>query len=98
MGERRGEGDNEGTPPNRRALSAFVPRLVLWAAVIAVIVVVDPDEALSLMLVALAGVVTIVSDARFPLERRLEDAGLPSREAWVASTRPAAWTAASRGR
>jgi hypothetical protein len=35
------------------------------------------------MLVALAGVVTIVSDARFAVERRLESAGLPSREAWV---------------
>jgi arsenical pump membrane protein len=67
----------------RSAWAAFAPRLTLWAAVLAVIVVVEPDRALSLTLVALAGVVTIVSDARFAVERRLEDAGLPSREAWV---------------
>src|SRR4029453_7163864 len=30
-----------------------------------------------------AGIVTIISDDRFAFERRLEDAGIPSREAWV---------------
>jgi Na+/H+ antiporter NhaD/arsenite permease-like protein len=65
------------------ALAAFAPRLALWAVVLAIVAVVEPDPALSLMLVALAGVVTIVSDVRFPFERRLESLGLPSREAWV---------------
>jgi len=62
---------------------AFAPRLALWVVVLLVVGVVDPDPALSLMLVALAGVVTIVSDARFAIERRIEALGLPSREAWV---------------
>jgi arsenical pump membrane protein len=75
--------DDARRATHRRALRAFAPRLVLWAAVVAIVTGTDPDRALSLMLVALAGVVTIVTDARFPLERRLEDAGLPSREAWV---------------
>ena len=68
---------------SERAVTAFVPRLALWSAVVTVIIAARPDPALSLMLMALAGVVTIVSDARFPVERRLEEAGLPSREAWV---------------
>jgi arsenical pump membrane protein len=67
----------------RRAVAALVPRLAFWGAVVAGILATRPDPALSLMLVALAGVVTIVSDARFAIERRLEDVGLPSREAWV---------------
>jgi arsenical pump membrane protein len=67
----------------RRAVAALVPRLAFWGAVVAGILATRPDPALSLMLVALAGVVTIVSDARFAIERRIEDAGLPSREAWV---------------
>jgi Na+/H+ antiporter NhaD/arsenite permease-like protein len=62
---------------------AFAPRLGLWVGVLLVVGVVDPDPALSLMLVALAGVITIVSDSRFAIERRVEAIGLPSREAWV---------------
>lgn len=62
---------------------AFLPRLALWVVTIAFIEVADPDPALSLLLVALLGVATIVTDARFSWERRLEEIGVPSREAWV---------------
>jgi arsenical pump membrane protein len=65
---------------------AFLPRLVVWVALLAFITLADPDPALSLMLVALAGIVTIISDDRFAFERRLDEAGIPSREAWVPLT------------
>ncbi len=76
-----GGADFESSPG--RPLPAFLARLAGWLVILAVIVGLDLDRAVSLMLVALAGVVTIVSDSRFGFERRLEDAGLPSREAWV---------------
>lgn len=69
--------------PSGRPLVAFLARLAGWIVILACIAGLNPDHAVSLMLVALAGVVTIVSDSRFGWERRLEDAGLPSREAWV---------------
>jgi len=62
---------------------SFVPRLVVWAGIIALEVGADPDPALSLMLIALAGVATIVTDSRFSWELRLERIGIPTREAWV---------------
>jgi arsenical pump membrane protein len=66
-----------------RPLVAFAPRLAIWAVVLAAITVGDVEQVVALMLVAMAGVVTIVSDARFAVERRVEEWGLPSREAWV---------------
>jgi Na+/H+ antiporter NhaD/arsenite permease-like protein len=69
--------------PGGRHLTANLSRLAVWAVVLAVAGVARPDPALSLMLVALAGVVTIVADGRFRWERAVERAGLPSREAWV---------------
>jgi arsenical pump membrane protein len=69
--------------PAGRPWSALAVRLAGWAVALAIITFVDPDPSVSLMLLALVGVVTIVTESRFPLERRLEDRGLPSREAWV---------------
>lgn len=65
------------------ALAAFLPRVAAWVVIVTIEVVTDPDPALTLMLLALAGVATIVTDSRFAWERRLEDHGVPSREAWV---------------
>jgi arsenical pump membrane protein len=66
-----------------RALAAIAVRLAGWVAALVVIGVVDPDPSVSLLLLALLGVVTIVSESRFRWERRLEAIGLPSREGWV---------------
>jgi arsenical pump membrane protein len=70
-------------PRRDHALAAFLPRLAVWAGVLILEVVADPDPTLSLLLIALAGVVTIVTDSRFAWEQRLEAIGVPSREAWV---------------
>ncbi|HKH03588.1 MAG TPA: anion permease, partial [Acidimicrobiales bacterium] len=72
------DGDDGG-----RAWMAFVPRLAAWALMLVLLGAFDLDPSLELMLVALVGVVTIVSDSRFGWERRLEALGAPSREAWV---------------
>jgi Na+/H+ antiporter NhaD/arsenite permease-like protein len=83
-----------GTPPvepgevdgyGGRAGMAFIPRLCVWVVTLALVGrgTLDRYPTVELMLVALAGVVTIVTDSRFRWERRLEHAGLPSREAWV---------------
>ena len=69
--------------PTGHPLAAFVPRLAVWVVVVALDVVADPDPALTLLLIALAGVATIVTDSRFAWERHLEERGIPSREAWV---------------
>jgi arsenical pump membrane protein len=66
-----------------RPVLAMLPRLALWALVLGLELFADPDPALSLLLIALAGVATIVTDSRFAWERRVEAAGVPSREAWV---------------
>lgn len=64
-------------------LVAFLPRVVVWVAVLTFEITADPDPALALLLIALAGVATIVTDSRFSWERHLEDLGIPTREAWV---------------
>lgn len=78
-----GGSDLPGVVGANRPWVAFLPRLAIWAALLTFISLADPDPALSLMLVALAGIVTIISDDRFAFERRLDEAGIPSREAWV---------------
>lgn len=75
--------DADADPATGHPLAAFAPRLALWVAIVALEVVADPDPALVLLLIALAGVVTIVTDSRFAWERRLEARSIPSREAWV---------------
>jgi len=65
-----------------RPVAAFLPRLGVWAVVLAIIAT-DPDPAIQLLLIALAGIITIITDSRFRWERWLEEKGIPSREAWV---------------
>ncbi|HMG43220.1 MAG TPA: anion permease [Acidimicrobiales bacterium] len=86
MGAEAALTENELTaadPATGHPLMAFAPRLALWVAIVALDVVADPDPALVLLLIALAGVVTIVTDSRFAWERGLEARSIPSREAWV---------------
>ena len=77
------EVEAEAELPPGHPLAAFIPRLLVWIAVITFVVVADPDPALSLVMIALAGVVTIVTDSRFAWETYLEEIGVPTREAWV---------------
>ncbi|HEY8544310.1 MAG TPA: SLC13 family permease, partial [Acidimicrobiales bacterium] len=77
-------GADDAAPEVRgHPVAAFVPRLAVWAGIIGLEVAADPDPALSLMLIALAGVATIVTDSRLSWERYLERYGVPTREAWV---------------